>query len=327
MKFGVEFVPEVEVREVTKKSVAAEEAGFDFLWITDHYNNRNVYLTLGDVAQHTSEITLGPGVTNPYTIHPAQTAAAAATLDEVSDGRAVLGIGAGDKSTLAKLGYEWEKPLTRTREAVTVMRSLLGGETVDFGGEFHELNGASLNMDPGEVPIYIGAQGPNMMEMAGKKGDGVLMNASAKEDFEYAIPLIEKGAEAAGKSLGDVDVTAYTCFSVDEDPEEAREAARPVVAFIVAGVPSVVLERHCIDEAEAEAVAEGIGRGDFGSAFGAVTDDMIEAFSIYGAPEECAERVDELAELGVTQVVAGSPIGPDKKEAMELIGEEVKDSL
>lgn len=327
MNFGVEFVPDTEVRKVTEKVVLAEEAGFDFLWITDHYNNRNVYLTLGDAAQHTSDITLGPGVTNPYTIHPAQTAAAAATLDELSGGRAVLGIGAGDKSTLARLGYGWSKPLTRTREAVQVMRRLLDGETVDFDGEFFELSGASLNMDPADVPIYVGAQGPNMMRMAGQYGDGVLMNASHRRDFEYAVPLIEEGVEEAGKSLDDVDVVAYASMSVAEDREAAREAARPVVAFIVAGSPPVVYDRHGIDPEDAEKVANGIGSGDFGAAFGAVTREMLDAFAIYGTPQECADRVADLKDLGVTQVVAGSPIGPDKAESISLIGDRVKSSI
>ncbi|MBS1263543.1 MAG: 5,10-methylenetetrahydromethanopterin reductase [Methanonatronarchaeales archaeon] len=326
MKFGVEFVPDTEVRKVTEKVLAAEESGFDFLWITDHYNNRNVYLTLGDAAQHTSEVTLGPGVTNPYLVHPAETASAAATLDELSGGRAVLGIGAGDRSTLAKLGYGWEKPLTRTREAVSVMRRLLNGETVDFEGEFFELSGASLNMEPGDVPIYVGAQGPNMMRMAGRYGDGVLMNASHRRDFEYAVPLIEEGAEESGKSLSDLDVVAYASVSVANDEEAAREAARPVVAFIVAGSPPVVYDRHGIDPEDAERVAGGIGSGDFGAAFGAVTREMLDAFAIYGTPSECADRIAELRKLGVTQVVAGSPIGPDKVEAMNLIGEEVKPS-
>lgn len=327
MKFGVEFVPDSDVSEITEKSVQAEDSGFDFLWVTDHYNNRNVYLTLGDVAQHTDSITLGPGVTNAYQIHPAVTASAAATLDEVSDGRAVLGIGAGDKSTLDKLGLEWNKPLTRTREACEVIEDLLSGETVDYDGEFYELNGAQLAMEPGDVPLYIGAQGPNMLRMAGGQGDGVLINASHQKDFEYAIPLIEEGAEEAGKSLDDVDVTAYTSFAVAEDIDAAKEAARPVVAFIVAGVPEVVLERHGISKEDADEISSGIAEGDFGAAFGAVTQKMMDTFAIYGDPDTCSDRVRDLKEQGVTQVVAGSPIGPDKKAAMDLIGEEIIPSV
>lgn len=324
MEFGVEFVPEDPIDDIAEEVKMAEESGFDYVWITDHYNNRNVYATLTRLAEETKEIKVGPGVTNVYTIHPAETASSIATIDELSGGRAILGIGPGDRTTLDALGLEWDKPLTRTREAIKIIRDLLAGEKVTLEEEKFRLQGAQLGFGPvSEIPIYVGAQGPRMLETAGELGDGALINASHPDDFEFAVKQVKKGVQKGGKSPGDVEVTAYTSFSVAEETEAAKKAATPVVAFIVAGVPDVVLERHEISKEKADEVKKPLNQGDFGTAFGSVTGEMIDAFSAYGTPEECIERVEELRKAGVTQIVTGSPIGPDKEEAIRLVGEEI----
>ncbi|ADG12831.1 5,10-methylenetetrahydromethanopterin reductase [Methanocaldococcus infernus] len=325
MKFGIEFVPNEPIQKLCYYVKLAEDNGFEFCWITDHYNNRNVYMALTMIALNTNKIKLGPGVTNPYVRNPAITASAIATLDELSGGRAVLGIGPGDKATFDTLGIEWVKPVTTLKETVEVIRKLLAGERVSYDGKVVKLAGAALNVKPinKDVPVYIGAQGPKMLETAGAIGDGVLINASNPKDFEAAIPLIKKGAESAGKKLEDVDIAAYACMSVDKKSEKAKQAAVPVVAFIVAGSPEVVLKRHNIDMEKVEKIREALKKGDFGTAFGTVDDAMLEAFSIYGTPEEVVEKCKKLLEIGVTQIVAGSPIGPDKEKAIKLIGKKV----
>ncbi|ENN95580.1 methylenetetrahydromethanopterin reductase [Methanocaldococcus villosus KIN24-T80] len=329
MKFGIEFVPNEPIQKLCYYVKLAEDNGFEFCWITDHYNNRNVYMTLTAIAMNTNKINLGPGVTNPYVRNPAITASAIATLDEISGGRAVLGIGPGDKATFDSLGIEWIKPVTTLKETVEVIRKLLAGERVSFEGKVVKLAGAALNVKPikKNVPIYIGAQGPKMLETAGAIADGVLINASNPKDFEAAIPLIKKGAEAAGRKLEDVDVAAYACMSVDKKSEKAKQAAVPVVAFIAAGSPEVVLDRHGIDKEKVNKIREALKKGNFPEAFGLVDDNMLEAFSIYGTPDEVVDKCKELVKMGVTQIVAGSPIGPDKEKAIKLIGKQVIPAL
>ncbi|MEM4700334.1 MAG: 5,10-methylenetetrahydromethanopterin reductase [Candidatus Nezhaarchaeales archaeon] len=320
VSFGIELVPDRPLERVVELAVAAESKGLDYVWITDHYNNRNVYVALTLVASSTKRVKIGTGVTNPYLIHPAWTASAIATLDEISGGRAVLGIGAGDRATFESLGVKWERPLASIREAVEVMRRLLAGESVKLEGEVFKVSKARLNYKPSRVPpIYIGAQGPKMLELAGSIGDGVLVNASNPRDFQEAVKFIRAGAEKAGRDLSKVDIVAYTCFSVGEDSAEAREAAKPIVAFIVAGSPSQVLAKHGISEEAAGKIREAIGRGDFKGAFRLVDSSMLEAFSIAGTVEETSSKVEELLKAGVTQVVMGSPLGPKKKEAVDLM--------
>lgn len=321
MRFGIELVPSSPISEIVNLSIHAEGLGFNYIWITDHFNNRNVYVTLTSIALNTRKIMLGPGVTNPYVISPIWTASAVASLDEVSNGRAVLGIGAGDRATLEKISIVWRKPLSTIKESVEIIRRLLRGEVVTYSGEIFKVSGAALSYKPiHEIPIYIGAQAPKMLQLAAMLGDGILINASNPKDYEYAVNIIRKGARERMEKL---DIVAYTSFSIDRDRAAARKTARPIVAFIVAGAPEEVLNRHGIDVEKAKAIGENISKGRFRDAFSIVTDDMIDAFSISGSPSDCIEVLNRLVKLGVTQIVFGSPIGKDKKAALELIASDI----
>ncbi|MBE8540292.1 5,10-methylenetetrahydromethanopterin reductase [Geoglobus acetivorans] len=327
MKFGIEFVPNMKYYELEYYVKLAEDSGFEYTWITDHYNNRNVYSMLTILALKTNSIKLGPGVTNPYHISPALTASAIATVNELSNGRAVLGIGAGDKVTFDRIGISWKKPLRRMREAVEIIRALHAGKPVNYDGEIFKFNGARMDFKAGNIPIYIGAQGPKMLQLAAELGDGVLINASHPKDFEAAKENIDAGLDKAGKSRDQFDTVAYASMSVDKDAEKAKNAAKIVVAFIVAGSPDVIFERHGISMDDVNKVREALNnaftKGDWPGVSKAVTDEMIESFSISGSPDMVIERIRELSKSGVTQVVAGSPIGPDKKKSIKLIGKEI----
>ena len=317
--FGIEFVPADPALKIGYLSKLAEEAGFETIWITDHYNNRDVWSTLAVLSLLTSRVKLGTGVTNPYTRNVGITASSIASISELSGGRAILGIGPGDKATFDKMGIPWDRPLTRVKEAVSAIRAFLAREQVSQAG----FVGAQLAFSTGKIPIYIGAQGPKMLELAGAIGDGVLINASHPEDFKYAVPVIRQGAEKAGRKPQDVQICAYASFSADKDREKAIGAAKMVVAFIVAGSPENVLDRHGIAPEEAQKIQGALAKYDFGAAMAAVTPKMAEAFSVAGTPADCLARVDELLKTGVTQIVVGSPIGPDKERSIKLIGKQI----
>lgn len=315
MKFGIEFVPQQPLDEIIELVKLAEEVGFDNVWITDHYNNKNVYATLALIAKETSTIKLGPGVTNPYVRGPAISASAIATIDEISNGRATFGIGPGDKATFDALGIEWTKPVTTIRNAINEINTLLDGEKTELGAK---LGGVKKVQD--KIPIYMGAQGPKMLETAGEIADGVLINASNPKDYEAAMPMIKKGIEIAGGDK-EFDVGAYTSTSIGADSEAAKNAAKIVVAFIASGSPDMVIERHGLPEGYNKKLGEFLAKGDFGGAIGAVTDEALDAFCVAGTPEEFVPKIEGLAEMGVTQYVAGSPVGKDVKESIKLLGD------
>ena len=324
VKFGIEFVPKEAYWKTVYYAIQSEKRGFDNLWITDHYNNRNVYVTLAATAMYTKKIVFGPGVTNPFLINPIMTAQSLASLDELAPGRVVLGMGAGDKTTLASTGIEAKKQLSAVVDAVAIFKAMLEGKRVKYEGKVFQVKGTKFNFKPrGQIPVYIGAQGPKMLVTAGKIGDGVLINASHPKDIDYAVGRIKMGVNEAGKNLSDVDVTAYTSFSVHKKPEKATKAASPVVAFIVAGSPNVILERHGIDLETANKIRGALKKGDFGGAFGSVSPEMMEAFSIAGTPDVCNEKITRLLKAGITQFVVGSPIGPNVRKSIDLISKQV----
>ena len=315
MKFGIEFVPQIPLKELVRLVKIAEDVGFEYAWITDHYNNKNVYETLALIAAETETIKMGPGVTNPYVRSPAISASAIATIDEISEGRATFGIGPGDKATFDALGIEWTKPVSTIRSAIADINTLLAGEKTEAGAA---LGGVKKVQDA--IPIYMGAQGPKMLETAGEIADGVLINASNPKDYEAAMPMIKKGLAAAGGDKA-FDVGAYTATSIGPDSDAAKNAAKIVVAFIAAGSPPPVIERHGLPEGFNEQMGAFLAKGDFGGAIGAVSDEALDAFSVCGTPDEFIPKIEGLAEMGVTQYVAGSPVGKNVEESIKLLGE------
>ena len=313
MKFGIEFVPQIPLKELVRLVKIAEDVGFEYAWITDHYNNKNVYETLALIAAETETIKMGPGVTNPYVRSPAISASAIATIDEISEGRATFGIGPGDKATFDALGIEWTKPVSTIKAAIADINTLLAGEKTEAGAA---LGGVKKVQDA--IPIYMGAQGPKMLETAGEIADGVLINASNPKDYEAAMPMIKKGI---GDQAKDFDVAAYTATSIGEDSEAAKNAAKIVVAFIAAGSPPPVIERHGLPEGFNTQMGEFLAKGDFGGAIGAVTPEALDAFSVCGTPDEFIPKIEGLAEMGVTQYVAGSPVGKNVEESIKLLGD------
>jgi 5,10-methylenetetrahydromethanopterin reductase len=323
--YGIEFVPgSINVKQVVTYTRLAESKDIDFAWITNHYNNRHAYPTLAMIAANTDTIKMGPGIMNTFTDTPASIASFIATLNEISDGRAVLGIGPGDLSTLPKIAIEPVKPVSRLREGVIQIRRLLAGEEIKKTGEmeFFDYDGAKLTgvTLPGKkgIPIYIGAQGPKMLELAGEVGEGALINASNPKDFEIAIPLIKKAMESVGKKK--FDVGAYTAMSIDMDEKKARNAAKIVAAFIAAGSPPPVLKRHGLDLGNVEKIKEALARFDFKTVGGLVGDKEIDAFTIAGTPDSVKQKCEDLTKAGVTQIIFGSPLGPDMVNSIRLLG-------
>jgi len=316
MRLGVEFVPYMEMDRMVALARLVERLRFSQIWVCDHYHNRQVYVVLTRLAMATSSVGLGPGVTNPYTVHPAVTAAAIATVNEVSRGRALLGISAGDPLFLRTVGLGQEKPVKAVEEAVKIIRGLLSGKSVTFEGEVFTCRGAKLRFSPGgHIPVYIGGRRERMLMLAGRLADGALINASHVDDIREAVEFVKRG----GKRRKTFDMVAYMAVSLDKDRDTAGRLARGVVSFIASSAPESSLRRHGIRDEEVERVRRFILSGRIEKAREAVTWRMIEAFSVTGQPEILAERVEEIRKLGITTVVIGSPIGKDKPAVLRWI--------
>ena len=318
---GIELTPEHPIDELAALGARAERAGFDSVFVANHYFNRDPFTVLSRIAAATEDVGVGTAGANPYETHPVPLASRTATLQEASDGRAILGLGPGDKSALGSLGLDREKPLRRVLETLQVSRDLWAGERVSVDGTFHASD-AGLEYEVDRVPIYVAAQGPHMLRMGAKYGDGLLINASHPADLEWAI---ERVAEGRAERTDDVDpeVLAYASVSIAQDGEAARELARRPVAFITAGAEPPVIERHGIDPERAESIGAALERGEFREAFESVSPSMIDAFSVAGTPETVSERLATIDDL-VDGIVVGSPLGPDLRTAIDLASDAIE---
>ena len=176
------------------RATLAEANGYTAVWLADERFYREVYTCLGQIAAHTAKVLVGPCVTDPYARHPALTAMAIATLDEISCGRAILGIGAGI-SGFAELQIDRRKPARAMREAIALIRALLGGETVDFHGEVVALNRGRLSFPVlrALIPIYVASNGPVGQRMAAETADGVIVQACASVEEVRAFRAASRG--------------------------------------------------------------------------------------------------------------------------------------
>ena len=194
---SINVIPEGPIAEIVDLAVHAERLGFDRVWVYDEgLATRDVYVVMAAIAAATDRIEIGPGITNPYTRHPGQTAAAIASLDELSGGRAFLGIGAGGSLTLDPLGIGRSRPLSAVRETIGVARALFEGGPVDHEGRTTTLRSASLSYGRSDTEIWVAGRGPKMLAMGGELADGVMLDFIHKPDLGDAVELVRSGGPA-----------------------------------------------------------------------------------------------------------------------------------
>jgi len=304
--FSVEVVPKDPLWKIDLLAYIIEELGFSGVWISDHPHNRSSFITASHLLSKTSKIWTGLGVINPYTINPFIIAQLTASLTEIAPNRIKIAIGAGDKTTLESIGIERVKPLEKIREAVTIIRQLLTKKKVTID----RIHGR-LDFNPrSNVPIYIGAQGPKMLQLSGEIGDGVLVNYSNPEDLEWAYNEVRKGIEKAGRRVESIDVAAYLTISLDLDPEKAVKTAIPYAAYILCGLPEKIMERMDVSEEKLIKVKEAIQKADWLRLYEIMDVDIVKKLVIVGKPIILEEKLREIIEIGYSQIVLGAPTGP-----------------
>jgi 5,10-methylenetetrahydromethanopterin reductase len=245
MKFGVAFIPGFPAEQTMGLAEEAERQGYDYLFIPDQTFHRDPFTLLGLCAHATETIQLGLGVTNPYSRHPVQIARAAGTLADVSGGRFVLGLGAGNGPTvLGGLGLSHEKVIGRLREATDVIRRLLRGETVDYHSPTLTVNSVRLDFDVAPpVPIFLASRNPGMLSLAGAVADGVMFESLPTEPaLHYALGQVSAGAARADRSVRDLVTASWQMLFLEDDPAISQRAdvLRWASAIIASTRPEVL---------------------------------------------------------------------------------------
>jgi len=285
----------------------AEDAGFTYGWIPDsHIIWGECYSYMAYCAAKTDTIKIGPMVTTPTTRHPTVVASGMSTLDEISGGRAVMGIGRGD-SAARTLGINPVK-VADFQKSVDKMQKLCRGDKADYLGTDVQFPWREGCKD--SVPVYVAAYGPKVLEYAGEHADGVILQIASPAVIKWCIEHIRKGAEKAGRSMKEIDVVAAAFCYVGEDREYGLDLCRPFPAVVSNHIKDVLKKfpREELPEELVEVVDlikdyNYKNHGKPGAAHAAnIPDEMVIDYTIFGTAEECKQKVELLKEIGVTQV-------------------------
>jgi 5,10-methylenetetrahydromethanopterin reductase len=325
LRFSLRLNNDLPIAAYVTMAQTAEAAGFDQFWVSDDLFLRSAPVILAAVAQATTRIEIGTCILNPYTIHPAEIAMIAATLDELSNGRFNLGLAAGAGEFLKWIGIEQDKPLTAIVESVTGIRRLLSGERVAFAGDFlNWTDEAYLRFQPSRaVPIYIGAMSPNMLRAIGSTANGGLPLLFPPEHFETVMPYIREGAASAGRDVEQIDIAACVWCSIGGDTRAAESALREKIAYYGHALSPLIWERLGLTRADFDGIEQAMMvERDVERAKALVTPAMLK-IGIVGTAQDVIRRMETLVALGVKHLSFGPPLGADPLRAVETLGREV----
>jgi 5,10-methylenetetrahydromethanopterin reductase len=302
-----EFI--AEVREI-------EALGFDNLWLTDsslHTRDCYSYLTLA--ATVSTRLHLGSAVTNPVSRHPGITAAALATVDEVSGGRAILGIGVGDRP-LRALGLRSSSVAT-LEATVDSIRRLWRGEELTSDTPSVRFHNAHLRFQPRpDIPIFVSASGPRTLELAGRVADGVILLVGLfPEALAWALSHIDRGAQSASRPRPHIAVFAYG--AIDDDESRALGAARSIAAWFPQTAPHIC-ELAGVPAAIVEDVRKLYSGGEFqeaAAAAGLMPDDFVRRVALAGDRRQATERIEQVLGAGADSMHV-FPLGDRRMETV-----------
>jgi 5,10-methylenetetrahydromethanopterin reductase len=299
------FVPTAEAIALARESVAA---GAGSLWVAEHLGYREAIATCMAFAFAVpGDARMVPTAVSPYVSHPVPTAMAMATLDEVAPGRAAIAVGTGNPLFLKEAGQAMVKPVRAVREFVAALRALWSGEPVHVDGEFVKLAGARLAFTPSApIPVYVAAIGPDMLKLAGRIGDGVVLSAGVSTDsVRRSLAACAEAAAAEGRALTDFRRAGYIFYAVSENGRDAIDIVRERLAFVMRNkflAENIKASGIAVDH---EAVIAAIARRDIAGAAALVSDEAVDAFGIAGTPAHCMRRLEDFVAAGLDEPVLG----------------------
>lgn len=329
-EFGVAMTGVFPVREAVAMAKTAEKSALGSVWFAEDYFFRGGVPYVAAASMATEKIRIGLGVVNPYSRHPALTAMEFATLDEMSGKRTVFGLGSGVPYWMSQMGYIVDKPLSRTRECVEVIRKIMTGESITHEGEFFKTKDVKLVFQPvrKEIPIYLAFEGKMGLELAGEVGDGAILSIFNTPSYvKFAWERVKAGAKKANKNVSNFEMVSYLPLAIDEDVDKAIEIARGLMKmYLPHSQPGGPLMEHAGVPAEltkemAKAVGEGKDVGDM------VTDKMVQTLGVVGDTETAIKYIQQFVDAGVSTPVAFPLPGADVQQTMRVLSKKVIPSL
>ncbi len=315
------------VADYVRRYKLLEDAGFTHVWISDPVRmSKDTYILMTLCALNTEKVKIGTSIINPYTRHPMVAANAWMTFDEISHGRAIIGLGIGE-TLVTEMGF---RPATVKvcKDAVQVFRSLIAGETVNYKSEWFTLRNAKLRFGyPRKIPIYVAASGPKMLQAAGEVGDGIIVcNGIHPRILEFALKKIREGAEQAGRDLSEIYLISHGGACVSEDGQEAREAVKTWVAHVIGSYDPILAKLAGVSDEDILRLRAAFDPAyHIDAATGAyklVTDEMVRKFAVAGTPEDIIREINVIERFGFNQT-SFLFMGQDKAKQINLYKEHV----
>lgn len=320
-RVGIVIPVGMPTKEAAECAKLAEERGFESVWTGEAPSGRDAFSRLTAFALSTSKIKIGTGIVNVFTRSPLLIAASAATVDELSGGRMILGLGTGHPMMIEdQLGIPFRTPLQRIRESVEIIKQALTEEAVTFKGSIFTVQNFVPGFRPvrATIPIYLAALGAKMIRLAGEVGEGVLLINNSVDYARQAVRMAEEGAKLAGRAQGKVDMACWIVWCASEDSRTAKNAARRRLAAF----GRLPFYQHLFAESgfghEARLIAEAWRSRR--EAVKHVSDAMVDALTVTGSPEECRQRLDEYRSAGISlPLISPEPVqGVDRKDSVTM---------
>jgi len=335
IKFGNYIpAPAFKLPTILKSVKSAEKAGFDSIWLADHLAMLpvgycpEIWSILGGLALLTKSVMLGTGVTDPHRRHPALLAQTLATLDQMSQGRMVLGIGTGEAMNLDPYGIPWDRPVARMVEAITILRKLWVEQSVTYKGEFFRLKNAGLFIDPlirENIPIYIAGNSPRTRQITGEIGDGWFPMCESPDLYKKHADEIAQNAQRVGRSPKDLDYALMTFTAIADDFENAIKRVE-LTRMIFASDTRKLEEGYGLKLEEEINISQLTPSSEF---FGKlqnvaekITDEIITDFTVIGTVDDVLEKIDQFIKAGLTHLVVLNR-GPDVQHVYKTYGEQI----
>jgi probable F420-dependent oxidoreductase len=279
----------------------AEKLGFSDAWSFETFQS-DAIAPVAAAAAVTDHMRLGTAIVPVFTRPPALIAMSAASLQQYSGGRFILGVGISTPTIVENwMGVPYQRPVTRIRETVAALRGAFSGEKVTMAGKTVTISGFRLGTAlEAPPPIYVGAQGELMLRVAGELGDGVIVNFITPETFAQMLAHIREGARKAGKPTTGIEVACRVLVAVDEEEDLVRDQLRrELTAYLT--VPQYNKFFQWIGyENEARAALDAWNAGDRKKALQLVPDHMMESIFIFGPPDRWARRLRDYKKVGIT---------------------------
>lgn len=315
-------------RESVDLAVAADQSGFATCWFAENAFVRGILPAAAACAMATKRIAIGAGVFNPFSRHPSMMAMEVAALDELSNGRTSLSIGAGIGSAVQKLGLDPSKPVVALRDTLAIVRPMLQGEKVNYAGKAFSAENVGLDFRARrDIPVFVAGRGDLTLRLCGESADGLLISNMCSRDFASNAAAAVNEARTASGRTGIATVVQYMPCAVRDTKAEAQAAGRRAVGEMVPGFWALskkvssakegLIEGTGIEGAEFERVAAELLTG--ADAANVLNDKFTDAFSLTGTPEECLAQAAKYAASGITELALTFD-GPGAIDQIKLLG-------